>query len=78
MRPGMSLMAIVSTTLEKNQLVIPLAALLNVDSKFFVKTQHQSSNELQEVQLGHSSLTEAVITSGIKAGDVLIIPPTSP
>ena len=27
MRPGMSLMAIVSTTLEKNQLVIPLAAL---------------------------------------------------
>jgi HlyD family secretion protein len=68
------LSAAVDVELERvpNALIVPRDALVSQDGKMYVRVQSSGSDDLHPVKVGSVNEVDAVIESGVQAGDVVI------
>ncbi|HEY4222045.1 MAG TPA: efflux RND transporter periplasmic adaptor subunit, partial [Myxococcota bacterium] len=71
LRPGGTVRADISTVLAKSVLLVPLAALDEVDGKYHAT---RADGTVVDVGVGKTSPTFAEVLSGLKDGDVLRLP----
>lgn len=75
MLSGMSATVLIAVTEEKNSVVIPIEALNNTGSSYFVYTTYDADNNtpggMVEVTVGIMNGEYAQITSGLKEGDIV-------
>lgn len=75
MLSGMSATVLIAVTEEKNSVVIPIEALNNTGSSYFVYTTYDADNNtpggMVEVTVGIMNSEYAQITSGLKEGDIV-------
>lgn len=74
LKPGMSADVVIKTAEKKNVLIIPEGALQKKDGAYLVQILINDQFEDRIVQTGLRSKGEVEIISGIKEGDVAIIP----
>ncbi len=68
------LSAAVDVELERvpNALVVPRDALVSQDGKMYVRVQTSSGDDLRQVRVGAMNEVDAVIESGVQAGEVVV------
>ncbi|WP_298650116.1 efflux RND transporter periplasmic adaptor subunit [uncultured Proteiniphilum sp.] len=77
--PGFTANSRVITTYVNDTIVIPQIAIYEVDSMKVVYVRNNKKYEIRQIATGPSSMKEAIVTTGLKKGEVisLIKPPAS-
>jgi len=74
LRSGMSSTVVIQTARADNAIVVPTTALQQRNGQQYVYTDVNDRAKLQIVQIGLANATVIQITSGIQAGDTVILP----
>jgi len=76
LRPGPAAEVVVPAVTRSGVLVVPLAAVHTADGKRYVTLQGDRRREV-EVQLGLEAEDQAEVLSGLREGDVVLVPGTT-
>ena len=76
LKPGMSVSVEVFLAKHKDVLTVPVAAVLELDEKFYCWVDNGTNTPTkQEVQVGDSNDTYIIIKEGVSAGDQIVLNP---
>ncbi|HBE67631.1 MAG TPA: hypothetical protein DDW52_05725 [Planctomycetaceae bacterium] len=77
LRPGMSAEVEIKVAEYENELLIPVAAIVETEDETYCWLKHSDGSKRQVIELGDTNNIYSVVTAGLKEGDEVLLNPAS-